>query len=105
MEKAKTITIVYGVCAFLAMFIIVYALGGNKTSVGGAIFLWSWVNYKMLTSDKPLPVAYDNVYRKELLFGMDDVNTTSIQRTSFCRYCGAKLDEQSTHCSICDRER
>ncbi len=50
MEKkaAKRLTIIYGIAAFFVMTLIVTALGGTA-SAGGAIFLWSFVNYRMLT--------------------------------------------------------
>ncbi len=43
-KKAKKITIIYGIIAFFVMAIL---LGGAP---GGAIILWSFVNYKVLTS-------------------------------------------------------
>ncbi|MBE6733273.1 MAG: zinc ribbon domain-containing protein [Ruminococcaceae bacterium] len=43
-KKAKKITIIYGIIAFFVMAIL---LGGAP---GGAIILWSFVNYKVLTT-------------------------------------------------------
>ncbi len=43
-KKAKKITIIYGIIAFFVMAIL---LGGAP---GGAIILWSFVNYKMFTT-------------------------------------------------------
>ena len=43
-KKAKKITIIYGIIAFFVMAIL---LGGAP---GGAILLWSFVNYKVLTT-------------------------------------------------------
>lgn len=48
-KKAKKITIIYGICAFVVMSFALYTLGGGAAP-GGAILLWSYVNYKMLTS-------------------------------------------------------
>ncbi len=50
MEKkpAKRLTIIYAICAFVVMLLILFALGSDGT-VGGAIILWSFINYHMLT--------------------------------------------------------
>jgi uncharacterized protein (DUF1697 family) len=55
MEKsaAKKLTIIYGIVAFIVMTLIVVAMGGNA-SVGGAIFLWSAINYAMLTKGQDM---------------------------------------------------
>lgn len=45
--KAKMITLFYGCFAFLAMSVIVHLLNGDG-SAGGAIILWSYVNYRIL---------------------------------------------------------
>lgn len=49
-SKAKLITIVYGIAAFIVMFFIKFLLGDGKMS-GGAIFFWSFINYKMLSGN------------------------------------------------------
>ena len=49
-KKAKAITIIYGICAFIAMSFLISAING-KGAAGGAILLWSWVNYRMLTGE------------------------------------------------------
>jgi hypothetical protein len=46
-KKAKRITIIYGVIAFIAMSFVLFALGMG--AAGAAIIFWSWVNYKILT--------------------------------------------------------
>lgn len=49
-RKAKIITIVYAIIAFLSISAILYAINvGTTTATGGGIFLWSFVNYKLLT--------------------------------------------------------
>ena len=47
-KKAKRITIIYAIAAFIVMSVIVFA-GTGRAASGGGIILWSWVNYKMLT--------------------------------------------------------
>lgn len=50
-QKAKRVTIIYGIAAFIVMMLIISALGGTP-SASGAIFLWSGVNYAMLTKGR-----------------------------------------------------
>ncbi len=50
-KKAKKITLAYGVSLFLLMAVIISSISVSATS-GGAILLWSWVNYKVLTGGK-----------------------------------------------------
>ena len=50
-KKAKRITIIYGICAFIVMSAATFVINGSGVA-GGAIFLWSWVNYRVLTGGK-----------------------------------------------------
>ena len=50
-KPAKIITVVYGIVAFIVMSVLVFALNGEGAA-GGAILLWSFVNYKVLTGGK-----------------------------------------------------
>ncbi len=50
-KKAKRITVIYGIAAFIVMSLIITLSNGNGAA-GGAIFLWSWVNYRMLIGGK-----------------------------------------------------
>lgn len=45
---AKKITIIYGLAAFIVMSVLIIKANGNGTA-GGAVLLWSAVNYKVLT--------------------------------------------------------
>lgn len=56
-KKAKKITLIYGACALVVMIFIVAAINKGGT-VGGAIVLWSWVNYRMLISGQKQETAY-----------------------------------------------
>ncbi|HHZ00779.1 MAG TPA: zinc ribbon domain-containing protein [Tissierellia bacterium] len=47
-NKAKKITIIYGICAFVVMSALIIAINGSGAA-GGAILLWSYVNYRVLT--------------------------------------------------------
>ena len=48
-SKSKIIVIVYGIIAYIVMFFVKFFLGGGKMS-SGAIILWSFINYKILSS-------------------------------------------------------
>lgn len=50
-KKAKRICVIYGIAAFIVMSIIVTMVNGSGAA-GGAIFLWSWINYRMLIGGK-----------------------------------------------------
>lgn len=50
-KKAIWITILYGIFAFFVMSFLVFTANGSGVA-GGAIILWSWVNYMVLTRGK-----------------------------------------------------
>lgn len=50
-KKGKRITILYGIVSFIVMSLITLAVNGS-IATGGAIILWSGVNYEMLTRGK-----------------------------------------------------
>lgn len=50
-KKGKRITILYGIASFIVMSFITLAVNGS-IATGGAIILWSGVNYEMLTRGK-----------------------------------------------------
>lgn len=59
-KKAKKITIIYGVCAFFVMSLLIFAINGEGAA-GIAIVLWSYVNYRILTGGKAAdPTAEEN---------------------------------------------
>lgn len=58
-QQAKKITIIYAFFAFVVMSIILFASNESGTR-GGAIILWSWINYKMLTSGKKADAGEQN---------------------------------------------
>ena len=59
-KKAKIITIAYAFVAFLVMAVILSARGMGAP--GGAIVLWSYINYSMLTkgNNKDMSPAFDS---------------------------------------------
>ena len=46
-KKAKIIAIVYGIAAWILMSVIVFVVNDGGVA-GAAVFLWSWVNYRVL---------------------------------------------------------
>ena len=69
--KAKRITIIYGIIAFIIMSIIVYLISGNVMSAGGAIFLWSGVNYKLLISGDPEKASHLEAKKENMSTSFD----------------------------------
>lgn len=79
-KKAKRITIIYGICAFLVMSALLLSLGGDQIA-GSAILLWSFINYRVLTAGGG--------------------GTQSKRAPSYCRICGNKLAPGNTYCDQC----
>lgn len=116
--KAKKITIIYGVIAFLVMTVIAVAVNGNGAA-GGAIFLWSWVNYKILTGEKkqkeeaPSTKYQSSGYQGMPTSGASDQNAqnasaansesaeTSPRTIRYCKRCGQLLLEDGLFCRNC----
>ena len=48
-KRAKKIAVIYGVCAFVVMSVLLALLNG-EASAGISILLWSWINYRVLIS-------------------------------------------------------
>lgn len=53
--KAWIIVFVYALIALFAMIALADILSGGKAKVGGALALWSFINYKILTKGKSKP--------------------------------------------------
>ena len=116
--KAKKITIIYGVIAFVVMTALIVAINGSGAA-GGAIFLWSWVNYKILTSGKkeeeeaPSAKYQSGDYQGTPISGAGDWNAqnapaanpksaeTSSRTIRYCTHCGQALLEDSLFCRNC----
>lgn len=124
--RAKKLAIIYGIIAFIIMSILIFATSGSGVA-GGAILLWSWVNYKILTSgrdsltidlatgaseatveNKPIVVPTPTTGPAEAVkIKPDELSETkgSAKPTSrkimYCRHCGTKLIEGSKFCNHC----
>lgn len=70
-SKAKLITVCYGIFALIVMHIIKALLNGS-TVIGGALFLWSGVNYRILTSGKR---QVSNSFEEKELISAPDLST------------------------------
>lgn len=82
-KKAKKITWLYGIGAFVVMTGILSLLG--QGAAGGAIVLWSWVNYRILICEERKKVP----------------QTAPVPAAVFCRKCGARLEPESRFCRKC----
>lgn len=123
-DKAKKITVIYGITAFIAMSVLIFAINGSGVA-GGAIILWSWVNYKVLTNGWEAQNEYSAHQENPTTDLSNDspnltvnntvfVDTTDEQTTEkeeqtfseeskfgFCHKCGTKLGENSRFCHKC----
>lgn len=111
-EKAKKITIIYGIIAFIVMSILIFTMNGSGAA-GGAILLWCWVNYKVLTNGWETQSKYSTQQNSEIantvLVDTDNKQSTAKEEQGysgensipFCYKCGAKLGENSRFCHKC----
>lgn len=84
-KKAKKITIIYAICAFLVMSALLMALG--EGAAGSAIILWSWVNYKVLKSGyQPEPEPTGETERPCPYCGQPILSSDSV-----CKHCATAL--------------
>ena len=129
-QKAKKITIIYGVVSFVVMSILIFIINGSGTA-GGAILLWSYVNYRMLVGGKKQSVVYEKIHPDAMLsipnfVGSDmyaadnsathvgsecELNCDSCEperlnapEIRFCRRCGNKLQPNSYFCNKCGNQ-
>ncbi|MDR0889864.1 MAG: hypothetical protein LBM28_04345, partial [Oscillospiraceae bacterium] len=104
---AKIITGLYGVFSFLLTLIIL-----NKSQwviSGGAIVLWSYVNYRLLragkkTDDNCGTDCINDSAAQERTEGEDTYEQTNSQtegKMLFCRNCGTPLSVESEYCHKC----
>jgi len=128
-KRAKIIVIIYGIISFIVMSALIFILNGSGVA-GGAILLWSWINYKVLISGKKKSAEsefqnnfygldnsqikegnvfadnnsdYGNVIVHNQLNNDAELTNTikSSQKSNFCWHCGFKLVDGSKFCSNC----
>lgn len=89
-KKAKKITILYGICAWFLMTLILFALGGTEAA-GSAVILWSFVNYRVFAGSKKV--------RAEAK--AQATQTERQQEAIPCPHCGALLPADHLFCTQC----
>lgn len=114
-KKAKKITIIYGICAFVVMSVIIFAINGSGAA-GGAILLWSWVNYRVLIGGKKNPIVPGNGDSATLVESISDADQTDSfaqmdvldnftpsnkPQEKVCHNCGAVMPNESKYCHKC----
>ena len=126
-RKAKRVAMAYGVVAFVAMSCLASYVNGGAAAIG-AVSLWSWVNYKVLTSGKKRGQSRARSTRAKVrpqdaqareAFGnsprsapaqKNHAGGTSVARKTppfrepivvFCHKCGNRLVPGSAFCNRC----
>lgn len=121
--RAKRITIIYAVIAFIVMSVLLFITGNGPA--GGAIVLWSWVNYKVLTCGKnqhvkgpgsgvsqTIPLVGDQqgstLETGNIISPPDSSGITRNPQTDsgeedvmFCDQCGTRLSRSHQFCHKC----
>ena len=123
-HRAKIITLVYAFLGLVIMVLLIYWLtDGNGKVTGGAIFLWSYVNYKMLTTgkDKRYNTKSDCIKSaktetNELLpiLSLKKVTnennviqitpTKKVAKMKYCKNCGGPIDYATKKCEGCGKQ-
>ena len=109
-RTARRVTVIYAICAFFGIALTIFFLGGSMAP-GGAIFLWSFINYKVLTSgyyeedgvdgdNSALPPMKEKSDASVQVF-VEGPGASPSPKTMFCRKCGSNLPPESKFCNIC----
>ena len=119
-KKARNITIVYAVFAFVVMIAVTTFVDGEGSA--NAIWLWSWVNYRVLIGgrdtrrrttdsvespaecdpwDRPEPESVTESPASEI--SLEENEEESEDVVQFCNNCGFELMPGSEYCSRCGK--
>ncbi len=129
-KKGKTITIAYGIAAWIIMSVI--KLSAGTGAAGGAILVWSYVNYAILTKgwvqhrdtvtarhEREDNASFDSTYHSEnekddqIIESEvpianenkppvpDERKIKKSKRPKYCDLCGNKLNEDDKFCDSC----
>ena len=97
-KLARRITIFYGAGAFLLMSVILTVVFHNGVA-GGAILLWSSINYRILTSgaphQQPDPPAEAHTTPKD---------AAPLEAAERCGRCGGQIDPGTHRCTRCQKQ-
>lgn len=102
--KAKKITIIYGIIALLIAIAVGSALGDS--SPGGAVFVWSFINYFILKGGGPKAEKSDGPFFEAQLSESDRTNTPPLSANQspkdlICPQCKTVVPPDSLYCSHC----
>lgn len=122
--RAKKITIIYGIIAFIVMSALIFVINGSGAA-GGAILLWSWVNYKVLTGGRDQIVSDTAVEKTQAVTLKADSTQDTVEPERviavssvpeappkspkelfeagvvYCHKCGTKLNTNAQFCHKC----
>lgn len=124
-SRAKKITIIYAAIAFVVMSFLLYAVNGSGAA-GGAIVLWSLVNYGVLTGGKDrrqvdewsegisrtappvaeqsrsVPEAENSILASDFSeMARGSQTDPGEENVVFCHQCGTKLNGDCQFCYKC----
>ena len=119
-KKAKIIAIVYGIAAWVLMSVIVFVVNDGGVA-GGAVFLWSWINYRVLIGGRDkrrrMEEPQDDPWTREPEIAEPEPQPAELELVEtepskpepapeeepyrFCPRCGFELIPGSRFCSRC----
>jgi hypothetical protein len=107
-KKAKKISIIYGIAAFIVMFALILIANGSATW-GGGILLWSYVNYRVLIGGKkpsagtPSTAVYESNPVELTKENIEAEKSKDLLHYEilYCHKCGNKLLSGSMFCDKC----
>lgn len=109
-KKAKKIVIIYGIAAFFLMSCLIFVTRGSGAA-SGAIVLWSWINYRVLTGGPAnIPVSHAGPSKESALPEsapdpkVQEPADAAGERLRYCVKCGAALSPYNKFCHQCGAE-
>jgi len=109
-HNAKIITLIYAFFALLIMVVVAYLLTSSGTIeksntriTGVPLVLWSYINYKMLTSSNKK--RHSNKSNSEGLKIFEETTPNSkVQKSTYCKQCGSLINGKTKKCSGCGKQ-
>ena len=114
-KKAIIVIISYAVFGLIIMTIVSYwVTDGESPASGGGLILWSFVNYKMLTTGKDsrkkpgVPLQNSDNRSPDGVNHVLPANTESqsqkVVLKSYCKKCGSSIDGKTKKCTGCGKQ-